>query len=498
MRPITVGRRQRAVGSVKCLLSAFCLLLTAYWYWRAPCAEAATSAEEPAFNEAEYTKAVEQGVEAFRRGELSQAARSFQDAYLIQPTDPKLLSWLAIVRDEQARRQAMTHTLRDIQEAGRRVDQQRAEGTRQPLLEQLAGGAFTPVEESRPEILEAGKRAGFQRLYKEGIGFQPFRGFGVSARTEIFEEPNPVDDFVLEAKILNLDEIGEFRRSILPLFTRSWAIRSVVDYQPLPRFTYEFDDRTILHELETRFAVKDRHLETHAINALYTFEDVPVLGDVTVNPWYKRVLQDAELDVGSFEHKDELIFNLSVQPSPNVEYFFQYDTLDADKTRTAGGSKLQLFKGQVRLRFPSLKLFAIPSYEHSSTSFDPGDDEFIKHDLFVDWGFDVTKRLRASSKERMVLTELTRAGSIPSNPTAETYSTENTLSYELFKDFDVSLGVDYARAAGLNAYNNVGLRAEMELFKPGIIRSKFGYEFVNYYNIDDALHLLFWRLFLFQ
>ena len=192
------------------------------------------------------------------------------------------------------------------------------------------------------------------------------------------------------------------------------------------------------------------------------------------------------------------MFNLSVQPLDDIEYFFQYNTLEATKTKVDGGSKVQLFKGQIRWRIPSLKLFLIPSAEYSSTTFDPGNDEFIKKDFFVDWGFDVTKRLRASSKERMVFTELTRAGSIPSNPTADVYSTENTLSYELFKDFDVSLGLDYAKAAGLNAYNNVGLRAEMELFKPGFLRSKLGYEWVSYYNIDDSLHLVYWRFFLFQ
>ena len=357
---------------------------------------------------------------------------------------------------------------------------------------------LTPPEETRPEILTDTKRAGFQKLYKEGIGFQPVPGFGVSARTEIFDEPNPVDDFILESKILKFSEISQFRRSVVPLFTRSWAVRFVADKEPLPRLTYEFDDRTVFHEFETRYGFKDRHLETHAVNALYSLPRIPMLGVLTLNPWYKRVLQDSEHDLGTYEHRDEFIMNLSLQPNDRLEYFFQFDGYQADKTRTLGGSKLKLFKGQVRMRFPSLKLFVIPSYEYSDTDFDPSDDEFTKRDLFVDWGFDIPKRLRASSKEEWVYTKLSQPTAIPSNPDAQTFTTFNTLSYELFKDFDVSFGLDYSRGLGYSNFNNVGLRAEMEYFKPGILRAKFGYEWLSYYNIQEDLSLLYLRIFLFQ
>jgi len=455
---------------------------------------------------AEYTEAYTRGVEAFRRGELHNAVRAFQDAYLIQPTDPELKSWMALVHDEQKRREMMTFTMEDVQE--RPVQVASAPQARQPLWKRLflpsraplglGGSVAQPDEDSRREILEEGKRAGFQRLYKEGIGFQPVPGFGVSGRTEIFEEPNPVDDYVLEAKLSNFDSLSEFRHSITPLFTRSWATRFVADYEPFPRLTYEYDDRDIFHELDARFGVKDRRLETHALNALYTFPRIPLLGHLTVNPWYKRVFQEADHDAGSFEDKDELIANFSLQSTENLELFFQYNGIASEKTKIDGGSVTQLYKGQVRMRFPQWKLFVIPSYEYSATDFLASEDELLKRDFFVDWGFDITPRLRASSKEQYVFLKQSQVTKSPSHPEAKAWSTENTLSYELFKDFDVSLGLDYAKGVGLNAYDNLGFRTEMELFKPGLIRAKLGYEYLSYYNIDDDLSLLFFRLFLFQ
>ncbi len=485
------------------------LLIASCWLLSVPCEAAKKIAnpppDAPKFDEAAYGKAVDRGIEAFRRGSLPDAARAFQDAYLIKPTDAKLVSWLAIVRDEQARREAMTRTLRDVQ-AGKH--QTSGEGkTTEPLWKRLflpkhappgLDQTLTPVDESRPEILDVTKRAGYQRLYKEGIGFQPIRGLGFSGRTEIYQEPDPVEALELDAKVLNFKEISQFRRSVIPLFTRSAATRIVADYEPLPRLTYEYDARTTLNQFETKFGFKDIDLQTHAVNALYTLPRVPLLGALTVNPWYKRVLQRSDHDVGSYEDRNELIMNLSLQQTDNIEYFFQFDGFDADKTRTPGGSKLKLYKGQLRLRVPTLKLFLIPSAEYSDTDFDPGDDEFTKKDYFVDWGFDITNRLRASSKEELIFTELSQAGKIPSNPTTQVFNTFNRLSYELFKDVDVSFGIDYSKSAGFNSFNNIGLRAEVELFKPGIIRSRFGYEWYSYYNIQEDLSLLYWRFFLFQ
>lgn len=402
-----------------------------------------------------------------------------------------------------AREEAMERAIRQTQQPPETplAPKKQRLADRLPLPKKIPLGleqVVSPAEGGRPEILSETKRAGFQRLYKEGVGFQPVKGLGFSARTEIFEEPNPVDDYILEAKIENFDSETEFRRSITPLFTRSWAARAVADYEPWPRLTYEFDKRDILHELEARFAVKDRRLETHAFNALYTFPRIPLLGSLTVNPWYKRVFQEADDDAGSFEDKDELVANFSLQPTDDLEFFFQYNTLEAEKTKTDGGSVLQLFKGQVRMRFPQWKLFVIPSYEYSATDFLASEDELVKRDLFVDWGFDITPRLRASSKERYVFLKQSQVTKSPTHPEATAWSTANTLSYELFRDFDVSLGVDYAKGVGLNAYDNLGLRTEMELFKPGIIRAKLGYEWLSYYNIHDDLSLLYLRIFLFQ
>lgn len=383
------------------------------------------------------------------------------------------------------------------------------EGTRrhEPLSERLNLPTVIPhglepvirsPQQTRREVLVDQKRAGFQKLYKEGIGFEPIRGLGFSGRTEIFAEPIPIESYIIDSKVLNFSEISQFRRSILPLFTRSGAGRVTLDYEPFPRLSYEYDARETLHQFQTKFNFKDIDLQTHAVNALYSFPEMPIFGVLTVNPFYKRVLQSSDHDLGAYEHRDEMIVNLDLQQTDNIDYFFQLDMYQAHKTRTVGASKLKLFKGQLRLRFPQWRLFLIPSYEYSVTDFDPSDDQFIKRDIFVDWGFDITNRLRASSKQQVISAQLSQPDKIPSNPTAEVFNGTNTLSYELFKDFDVSLGFDWSKSFGYSNFNNVGIRAEVQLFKAGLIRSKLGYEWVSYYNISDDLSMLYWKFFLFQ
>ena len=455
-------------------------------------------------NEVAFIVSMTEGTKAFQAGHLKTAREAFHAAYLIHPDNAEVRSWLAIIQEQQGKRDAIASTVTELRQTKAALA---AEHEQEPLAEHLRlpnfpplslSEALHPVEQTRREILTGRTRAGFQGLYKEGIGFQPIRGLGFSGRTEIYAEPFPIDGLELDSKVLNVREISQYRRSILPLFTRSGASRVVLDVEPLPRLTYEFDGREVLHQYQTKYAFKDIDLETHAVNALYSFPELPWFGVLTVNPWYKRVLQRSDFDLGSYEDRNELIANFSLQQTPNIEYFFQTDMYAAKKRRVIGGSKLMLFKGQVRLRVPQLRLFLIPSIEYSRTTFDPSDDEYVKRDIFVDWGFDITEHLRASSKEEVVHSSLSQPATIPSHPDAQVFNCTNTLSYELFKDFDVSLGLDYSKGFGFSNYNNVGFRAEVEFFKPGFLRSKVGYEWLSYYNIQDDQSLIYWKFFLFQ
>jgi len=128
-------------------------------------------------------RAMGRGIEAFRQGDLSEAERAFEAAYLLRPKDAQLLSWLAIVREQRVRQEAMTRALNEVQRKAK-IPPTEQQPAREPLWKRLflpthipsgVAGAVTPTSESRSEILTETKRAGFQKLYKEGIGFQPSR-----------------------------------------------------------------------------------------------------------------------------------------------------------------------------------------------------------------------------------------------------------------------------------------------------------------------------------
>lgn len=493
-------------------------------------------------------------VRAYEKGDLKTAARSIEKAYVQNPGDPQIKRMMTLINKARSRQQAMDDAAQwaakpenEAQILERMVESDpitdpidREQGNEELTIEKprmvsrnesVSAEASRPsvgdasadnwfdsmnryinehvgIKEDRFEILAAPTRAGFQRFYKEGIGFQPVPGIGFSSRVEIFEEANSLDDYITEAQLIGLNTKDDHRTAITPIFTRAWAARAVVDYDPWPRFTYEFDRREIYHEFERRFNFKNRTLESHVFNLLYTFPEIPHIGRFSIQPWYKRVFQESQEsdpnqnNLGTFEDKDEYILALSLRPTiaENMEFFVQYNTAQAVKTHTFGKTNSEDFTAQVRMSFPELKLFVIPNYTYSESEFHPGEDKFFKRDWFVDWGFDINERLRASSKQQLVSAKVTRPLAVagPRSPNAEVFSTRNKLSYELFKDFDVSVGLNFSKAREINVYDNYGLLAEVELFKPGKIRASLGYEYVDYYNLDDYANLLAFKLFLFQ
>ena len=183
--------------------------------------------------EAHYARVRNRGIAAFRRGDVKEAAQAFQDAYLMRPTDSTAKSWLLLARDEQVRQEAMTRSLEEAeclqaqagcaavalstadsatpQESTTEPGHPRTFGFALAKPNETAGvgegsaetrsvrpiergplgseGARSPTAHSRREVLTATTRAGFQRLYKEGIGFEPVHGVGFSGRVEILKSP---------------------------------------------------------------------------------------------------------------------------------------------------------------------------------------------------------------------------------------------------------------------------------------------------------------------
>lgn len=365
--------------------------------------------------------------------------------------------------------------------------------------------AQAPPEVEKREIIIEPVRAGFERYYWEGEGFKVTDWLGLAARMEIYEEPNPLDDYILEAKELGRTTKSQRAEMIMPLFTRAFAGRVVLAYKNWPRLDYTFDTREILHEFEIKYGIKDQDWQTHEFALHYTFPRIEPIGILTLNPVYKRISLSSKDDVNTAQDRDEYILNIGWIPIPDLEIFGQVDYYEAKKLNTTWVDKPEqrLYRFELRKNFPQYKLKIVPGYSYSKTEYLPEPDTFTKQEIYLDIGKDFTDRLRGASKLEVILSESDWPGGSSLDPNllsadAEVFNLENKLSYELFKDFDTSVELNYSHGFDFSAFDNIGLLGEVEFFRPGFLRTSLGCEYINYYNLDEDLWLLYFKAHLFM
>ncbi|MFH1406933.1 MAG: hypothetical protein ABIH01_02890, partial [Candidatus Omnitrophota bacterium] len=366
----------------------------------------------------------------------------------------------------------------------------------------------------KEEIPWVSERPGFKSFYKEGAGFKPFGKhfpyIGVAAGTEIVGEPNPVDDCILEAKHRAWTQKAQRRDVPRALFTRAFMGRLVFDHKTLPRLRYTYDDRMQLHEYEAEWGIKYQSYTTHAVDALYSFP--PIFGKtiITVNPWYKRVKVKSKDDPNSVEDRDQYILSVSLADAGPLDLIYaSVDYYEGKRTRTPWVSKPNqwAFKTEIRKSFDGPRLLFVPGWYYTRTRYRPAPDKLQKHELFVEIGKDFTDRIRTTLKPKFIYTKTEwpqdlAAGDMGSALTpgltevdAKVLELPLVLSYELFKDFDVRLNLEHNNGFSYKTFNNFGLGPEIELFKPGRVRLKFGAKYNNYYNLGKGIWTLYTKMY---
>ena len=360
-----------------------------------------------------------------------------------------------------------------------------------------------PKKRPRREVIIEPQRPGFERYYEEGIGFKVTDFLGISTYTEIFEEPNPTDDYIGEAKFLNRRDEDSMRDMLTHLFTRSVAARVTFEWENWPRFTYTFDKREVLHEFDTKYGIKDQEWQTQEASILYTFPEIRYLGAITVNPVYKRIALSSDDDTNTAEDRNEYMLNLTLSPCDDIDIFFKADYYEGKKLNTDWISKPEqwLYKGELRFRFPEYKLSLTPSYSYSQVRYLPTDDIYSKQEVALDIGKDLTKKLKASLRPELVLSEerwpeLSSTGA--SNVEAGVVGVESELSYNVFKDFYINGSLDWSHGIHFDHFDNAGLGLEIEYFKPTFLRWKIGYKKHQYYHLHDNDDTLYFKIYFFM
>lgn len=377
-------------------------------------------------------------------------------------------------------------------------------GKKQEAIEkEFAGEKTTDKKGKIKEALEKTKRAGYAGYYYEGEGYGITPWLGVSSYTEIYDEPDPIDDMIFESKVMGHGNSDQFKTHIKQLTTRAYAGRITFDNKKvewLPRIRYTRDFRITKYDFLTRYGFVDIRQDTNEIDIQKTYE-YDYVGFVTWNPGYKRVILSSNQDNPTSGHRDDYYFAFTIIPNDIFESYTKFEYYEEKKVNTTWISKPKYGLGRVefRIKVPPLKLRLTPGVSYSKTIYRPTSNTFAKTEIFLDTGADFTDRLRGEFKIQNTLHSSYDTAIPDQEAKVSTYDLTNKLSYEVIKDLDLSAGLNYAHAPGkIDAFDNISPLIEGELFKPGKIRIRTGYQFVDYFNLNETESIVYMKAYLFM
>ena len=410
------------------------------------------------------------------------------------------------------------------------------------IVEKLFGEEGEELKE-RPDRVRVLRPAGIERIGSE-VAYEDFAGvrfakyFSVAQSVEIFQQAKPIDTYILDAKairilgngagasssVLEWNEPVEFRSQITPEFTRAYRTQFTLDNPEIPggqiRFVLDYRD------IYRQYYPKWPHLLWYS----YLQPEITFIsfGKISGIGWYYDM--NAGFRYSTIDEKDTKSsspadpWTMPSQAGDENRYtYFLYGSL-APNARLEFFGKMEYYKskrphstfiyspdhyyyrGEVRVKSMDMKTSIVPAISYSYDKYYPLKNTFEKYEIELRVGRDFTNRFSMTSLAKYVLALRTEKDNTAptyniSNPfkdSAAWMGIENRASYNIWNDFYLQGGIDYAAGMNMSDFDNWGTFAGIEYYKPGVLRANFGWNTNYYYNIDDCLNTVGFKIFFFM
>jgi hypothetical protein len=368
-------------------------------------------------------------------------------------------------------------------------------------------------------------KIGASPYYETYEGLRLLKYFTVAQRVEIYQEPRPIDSYILDAFAMrviypntpwNID--SDYRTQLVPIFTRAYGtevtisdpknkegqIRYTHDYREIYKNywpKYQYQNSTLKKEMWDQNEV----LLMHA-------KDIEPLGWLyTSNVGYRYSTLSAKSDIGYYEVRHTYFGSLSVAPTDKTEYFFQGEYYKSMHLKSTWDSRPDHFLGrtEVRIKSNDYKTMFVPQLSYSKDYYWPFKNTYQKYEIAFRVGRDWTKRLSTTTTVQYVFSDRDEPdnwgpngyGSNNMNPhkdKAEYISLQNRLSYNVYDRLYLQLGLDFDNGLNWSIFDNWGLLTGLEYYAPGMIRVNVGWRGNHYYNLDDYMSSIYFKFYLFM
>ena len=404
-----------------------------------------------------------------------------------------------------------------------------------------------PEIETPEEIYQLKKidpnRIGAESSYTTFGGFRPIEYvlknpvLGVGQRVEIYQEPKPVDAYMIMAKEMQYvwnDFYGmrqnsvqqtpaNLRSIVQPLFVRAYGteftlsdpkesssdikgqIRYTIDYRDVYREYYpKFPDLKVSNWLQNDVMFITT-AKIQPLNWLYTSN----VGYRYSNVDYKSVETRWNFHSAP-ELRSTYYINQSLAPNPRLEVFMQGEYFKSNHFNCDWANKPDhyLAAGELRLKSADLKTSYTGRFSYSLDIYSPFSNTYEKYEIWARVGRDFNDRFNAYTMLKYAYGH-TRSednawwingapASGPFDVTALALTSENRAQYRVYDKLWVQGGLDLGAGINMSDFDNIGCLAGLEYYAPGIIRVDVGWRGNQFYNIDDFLTTVYFKCYLFM
>lgn len=388
------------------------------------------------------------------------------------------------------------------------------------------------VKQKKAILTEAVKEPVLKKMDVNKIGASPYydtyeglrllKYFTVAQRVEIYQEPRPVDSYILDALSMRTlyantpwNIKSDFRTQITPLFTRAYGTEFTISdpKNKEGQIRYTHDYREIYRNYYPKYPnIKREMWDQNEVLFMHAKVLDPIGWFYASNLGYRySTMDDKDTQAGNksyYEVRHTYFASLSLAPTDKFEWFGQAEYYKSMHLKATYDYRPDHFLGRTEIRIKSndMKTLYVPSFSYSKDYYYPFANSYQKYEIQYRVGRDFTKRFSAASTFKFVMglrdepdnTAPTYASKNPFKDKAYATTWENRFSYNVYDRLYLQAGLDLSNGLNMNEFDNYGLLAGLEYYAPGIIRVDFGWRGNHYYNIDDFLSTLYFKFYLFM
>jgi len=384
---------------------------------------------------------------------------------------------------------------------------------------EFVSGIQEPVQ-IKPLIAPVLKRTDINKIgsnpyYETYEGLRLLKYFTVAQRVEIYQEPRPIDSYIMDAFYMNKNygydwyHDVNYRSQILPIFTRAYGTEITMsnpkNKEGQIRYTHDYREM-YGNDYPKWPQIKWEHWDQNEVLLMHSKQLEPIGWNYTSNLGYRYSTMIAKGDIPYYEVRQLYFGSLSLAPNEKLEWFGQAEYYKSKHVKCSWAYNPDHFLGRTELRIRSndMKTMYVPSFSYSKDYYYPFADTYQKYEIQFRVGRDFTKRFSVSStiKYHMDLRDTPDNNSLSLGNAfkdkAYVTSWENRFSYNVYDRLYLQAGLDLSNGLNLAAFDNWGMLAGLEYYAPGMIRVDFGWRGNHYYNIDDFLSTIYFKFYLFM